>query len=428
MNVYSILIFALTAAAQLQQPNDKNSEPNTKSNGQQHTTSLTTFPLLPNVNITPSRTDTLQKPTPPAVISSNTFPDNNRENRKPCANGGSSMCNGNDKHSFFKCSGRFWQQMTCSKNNECRMVRNQAVCMDPKDPTPLPPNENDNDNDNEPQISCPRLDATMCDGKEKSSFFMCNDHKWMKMKCDGNNVCLFRGGKTSCVSQAVANTPIQPCTVNKSTRCVLDNRHAFQICIDNYWSSSTCSNNNYCLYRNGQALCVDKATAEAPVLPCKKANSTRCVDDDDTVYQICYQNYWTNSACDKGNVCGMKKGNAVCHDSSIPLIDVPEEPCPENNATQCVAGNDTLYQICYQHLWSNNTCDGSNVCRMIDDKAACVDKNSHDGNTYELNEPQAFVPSKADTLIYSQTVFSWTFITFFCALSVEFGTGLIIFC
>ncbi|KAJ2573156.1 hypothetical protein IW140_000199 [Coemansia sp. RSA 1813] len=204
---------------------------------------------------------------------------------------------------------------------------------------------------------------------------MCLNNSWTHMKCDGANICVVRNNKTKCVSSVVANAPVQPCTSSGATQCVRDNKTIFQTCVDNFWTNSTCSDGNYCLSRSGAAVCVDKALAEAPQIPCSTANATQCFNGDDTIYQICYQNYWTNSTCDKGNVCGTSKGKAVCHDPSQPVVDIPEEPCDDDGLKECVASNETLYRICTKGLWTNLTCASDNICRENDDNnVVCVDK------------------------------------------------------
>ncbi|KAJ2559081.1 hypothetical protein EV175_000496 [Coemansia sp. RSA 1933] len=234
----------------------------------------------------------------------------------------------------------------------------------------------------------------MCDGSSRSSFYMCIGNNWTKMKCDGANVCVVRKNKAKCVSEAVANAPVQSCASNGASRCVRDNKKVFQACIDNYWTNSTCTDGNRCLSRAGAAMCVDKALAEAPQIPCSTANETQCFDGDDTLYQICYQNYWTNSTCDKGNVCGMSKGMAVCHDPSQPIVDIPEEPCDSEELKECVASNETLYRVCTNGLWANLTCASSDVCRKDeDDNVICLDRDqAHFSLTWNTMEaPSPFV-------------------------------------
>ncbi|KAJ2381702.1 hypothetical protein GGI23_007526, partial [Coemansia sp. RSA 2559] len=281
----------------------------------------------------------------------------------------------------------------------CRIVKNNAVCVDPTAPTP---SAYDNEH-TEPLVHCDTINATMCDSTSRSSFYMCLNNSWTKMKCDGGNVCVVRKNKVKCVSEAVANAPVQSCTSNGATRCVRDNKSIFQACTDNYWTNSTCSDGNYCLARAGAAMCVDKALAEAPQIPCNTANETRCFDGDDTLYQICYQNYWTNSTCDKGNVCGTSKGIAVCHDPSQPIVDIPEEPCDDEGLKECVPSNETLYRICTSGLWANLTCASSDVCREDDDNnVICLDKDqayfSLTWNTLEAPSPFVAHHSAASSL------------------------------
>ncbi|KAJ1740040.1 hypothetical protein LPJ55_003653 [Coemansia sp. RSA 990] len=302
--------------------------------------------------VTCGKADAESKPTPSTQVK--------------CDTDGATMCNASAKTGYFQCVKNVWQQMTCDKGTECRTSNNKAICADPNAPI-------ESNAPAETKIACDTDKATMCDKSDKASFYMCIDKYWTKMKCDGDNVCMARDGKTACVDQATANAPVQPCSTANATQCVSDNQKIFQICIGNYWTNSTCADNNYCLQRGDQAVCVDKATAEAPVLPCTTANATRCIDGAETKYQLCYDGFWTNATCDKGNVCGMKKDIALCHDPSQPIVE--DQPCDVDKATRCVAGNETLYQVCSKNLWMNLTCDGNNICRLDDnDNVMCVDK------------------------------------------------------
>ncbi|KAJ2371810.1 hypothetical protein IW150_004421 [Coemansia sp. RSA 2607] len=329
------------------------------------------------------------------------------------------MCDSSSATGFFTCTNNLWVSMTCSTGNECRTVNDEAVCMNPADPTP-----SDSSDVSAPKIPCDSLNSTMCDSSSKSSFYMCLDYNWTKMQCDGANVCMERNGSTACVDQATADAPQLPCTTANATQCVDGDMTLFQICIDNYWTNSSCSDNNYCLYRGGQALCVDKATAEAPVQPCTTANATRCVDNDDTVFQICYDNFWTNSTCSAGTICGTKQGNAVCHDPTIPIIDVPDQPCDVEKATRCFSGNHTIYQLCYNGLWSNQTCDGGNVCFAKDSDATCMDPTlaSIEGATFILSSPEQF--RALSSAVSLSNVYSWGTAVLLCAIVTAFGAGI----
>ncbi|KAJ2720537.1 hypothetical protein GGI07_004541 [Coemansia sp. Benny D115] len=282
----------------------------------------------------------------------------------------------------------------------------------------------DNDDVVETKEACDTLNATMCDSNVRSDFFMCMDFEWTKMQCDGDNVCMDRDGKTACVSQEIANKPLESCKVANATRCSESDVKGFQICIDNYWTDSSCSDDNYCLFRGDQALCVDKATAEAPVLPCKTANATRCVTDGEPVFQICYDNFWMNSTCDSNYVCGMKQGNAQCHDPEVPLIDMPDEPCSVDKAMQCVSGNETIYQVCSNKIWMSLTCDAGNVCRVQDDKVVCADKNNSDNNgaPRTLFAPEAFVAKGGAGSLFG--MYSWGTAALICVSTLAFGVSI----
>ncbi|KAJ1736265.1 hypothetical protein LPJ61_000049 [Coemansia biformis] len=282
------------------------------------------------------------------------------------------MCNSKSKASYFQCARHVWTEMTCVAGTVCRVVRNNAVCVDPNTAVQV------SDSDRDVQIACPTNNMTMCDGSDRSSFYTCTNNKWAKMKCDHNTVCIVRHDKALCADQATANAPVQPCTVAKSTRCVPDNRRVFQVCSDGFWANSTCAGSDFCLFRANAAMCVDKATADAPVLPCKQPNATRCVDGSAVAYQVCSDGYWTNATCNRGSVCGMKQGAALCHDPKQPIIDVPDQPCSNDGTMQCPEDNASRYQVCTDGLWANFTCDGTNVCRMSGDRAVCGDRDGAD--------------------------------------------------
>ncbi|KAJ2611328.1 hypothetical protein H4S08_003209 [Coemansia sp. RSA 1365] len=258
---------------------------------------------------------------------------------------------------YFNCVGGLWQEMTCVSGTTCRVVGNSAVCVDPEAPIETPGAHK------ETVISCEKNNATMCDESNKSSFYICTDNKWAKMKCDGANVCSVRNGKAYCVDQATASAPVQPCDVTDESRCVPDNKKMFQLCTDNLW---------------------------------------------------------TNSTCDKNNVCGIKHGRALCHDPSQPIVDVPDQPCDDADASQCVPEDDSLYQICSNGLWTNLTCDGTNICRMKDDKAICVDSEEAD-NSYTSHKP---TPYKAHMSlgVSKLTAYSWGLGLLFSAIVFTFGT------
>ncbi|KAJ2852666.1 hypothetical protein IWW36_000023 [Coemansia brasiliensis] len=317
-----------------------------------------------------------------------------------CDTNDATMCDSNSKTGYFQCVKNVWQQMTCDKGTVCRTSNNKAVCADPNAPI-------ESNAPAEIKVACDTNNSTMCDKEDRASFYMCTDNYWTKMKCNGNNVCMSRDGKTACVDQATADAPVQPCSTVNATQCVSDNQKIFQICIDKYWTNSTCADDNYCLFRGDKAICVDKATAEAPVLPCTKANATRCIDGADTKYQFCYDGFWTNSTCDKGNVCGMKQGSALCHDPNQPIVD--DQPCDVDKATRCVPGNETLYQVCSKKLWMNLTCDGNNICRLDDnDNVMCVDKDQAylSLTMATLNEPTPY-RGTINLGISTRDMYSW---------------------
>ncbi|KAJ1795529.1 hypothetical protein LPJ75_007424, partial [Coemansia sp. RSA 2598] len=317
------------------------------------------------------------------------------------------------------CMDNKWVSMACSAGNECRTVKNEAVCMDPNDPTP-----SDSESASETDIPCDTINSTMCDNSVKSNFFMCLDFSWVKMQCDDSNVCMERNGKAACVDEATANTPLDPCTTKDATQCIDGFPHMFQICKDNYWTNSTCGEETYCLQRGENSVCVDKATAEAPVLPCKTANATRCIDEDESVFQICYDNFWTNSTCDSNYVCGMKQGSAVCHDPKITLIDAPDLPCDEENAIRCAADNRTIYQLCYNKLWNNLTCSAGNVCHDADGEITCMDEEqaSIADRTFILNKAEKYNSDNAGSSLTAS--YHWISTILLAAVAMAFGAGI----
>ncbi|KAJ2031813.1 hypothetical protein GGH92_002124 [Coemansia sp. RSA 2673] len=288
----------------------------------------------------------------------------------PCKTNKSTMCNSADNSSFYVCLKNVWTLETCSSGGTCRIVDNAAVCMSPKSPTESikePIKEPTKEPIKEPEELCLTPNESKCDATNRSNFHVCTKGRWTKMVCDGDNVCMDRDGKTSCVDKATADAPVQPCTVDKATRCVSDNKDIFQVCQDKYWTNSTCSS---------------------------------------------------------GNVCGMKQGSALCHDPKQPIIDVPDQPCVENSPNRCVPGNNTLYQICYNKLWSNNTCTDDNVCVMIKKVAACVDKDAAlaISPTNTLREPEVFIANGSAAAL-TRNVYSWGFGGLLFAVAMAFGFG-----
>ncbi|KAJ2852343.1 hypothetical protein J3B02_003478 [Coemansia erecta] len=329
------------------------------------------------------------------------------------------MCDSSSSGKFFKCVDNKWVSMACSAGNECRTVKNEAVCMSTDDPT-----SSDSETSDETGISCDTLNSTMCDSDVKSNFFMCIDYSWIKMQCDDSNVCMERGGKTGCVDEQTANTPLESCDTADATQCIDGFPQMFQICKDNYWTNSTCGKETYCLQRGKNSACVDKATAEAPVLPCSTANATRCIDGEDSVFQICYDNFWSNSTCDKDYVCGIKQGNAVCHDPKIPLIDAPNQPCNEERALRCAADNRSIYQLCYNKLWSNLTCSDGNVCHDSDGEITCMsaEQASIEDRTFVLNKAEKFNPISAASSF--TTSYCWIPTILLAVVVMAFGAGI----
>ncbi|KAJ2771411.1 hypothetical protein IWQ56_001795 [Coemansia nantahalensis] len=265
----------------------------------------------------------------------------------------------------------------------------------------------------------------MCNGSDRASFYMCTSNRWIKMKCDRNTVCAVRHDKALCVDRDLADAPVQPCLTAKATRCVPDNKKVFQTCIDGFWTNSTCAGSDQCLFRANSALCVDRATAEAPVLPCTQENATRCVSGSPTTYQLCAGGFWTNGTCDRGNVCGMKQGAALCHDPKMSIVDVPDQPCDDDGAMRCVPESAEMYQVCTNKLWANFTCDGTNVCRMNGDKAVCGDKDGTDAppTMATLHAPTAYRAAISSGAA-ARPLYAWSLGALFGAVTLALSAGL----
>ncbi|KAJ1954363.1 hypothetical protein EC988_002476, partial [Linderina pennispora] len=300
---------------------------------------------------------------------------------EPCDTVNATMCDSTNKSKFFKCVDNKWMNMACDKGNVCAIRNSKVQCMDQATA-------------DAPVDYCKTDKATRCAADNKKVFQVCTDGYWQNSTCSDNNYCLFKNDKATCVDKAASEAVQVPCRTENATQCYDGQKNMYQVCIDHYWTNSTCAKDTYCLFRNGKTTCVDKATAEAPVQPCTTANATRCVDDD-SIFQICISDYWTNSTCDSGNVCGMKQGKAVCHDPSVPLVDVPDQPCKKDKATQCIDGKPNMYQMCIDKLWQNMTCTSGNVCRIKDDNVVCVDKDTatSESNVYSGVNQSAFIPS-----------------------------------
>ncbi|KAJ1831903.1 hypothetical protein LPJ63_003939 [Coemansia sp. RSA 2711] len=328
------------------------------------------------------------------------------------------MCNSSSKASYFQCVKSAWQQMTCTAGTECRTVNNKAVCADPNAPV-------ESSTSTETKVACDTNNSTMCDASDKSAFYMCTDKFWTKMQCDGANVCMARDGKTACVDQATADAPVLPCTVANATQCAPDNQKIFQICIDDYWTNSTCADDNYCLLRGDSAVCVDKATANAPVLPCTTAKATRCIDGAPQKYQFCYDGYWSNSTCTDNNYCLFRGESALCVDKAT--AEAPVQPCTKANATRCVDEDELIYQLCYDGFWSNSTCDTGNVCRMPDTgkNAVCMDKDEAylSITMSTLHEPTPF-RGTISMGVSVRDALSWGPSVVLGALAIAFGVGI----
>ncbi|KAJ2746994.1 hypothetical protein GGI20_000890 [Coemansia sp. BCRC 34301] len=234
----------------------------------------------------------------------------------------------------------------------------------------------------------------MCNSADNSGFYVCIKNVWTLEKCSKGNMCRIVDNAAICVPpNTPTKEPEQSCSKPNESKCDASNPANFFVCTKNKWEKMECDGDNVCMARDGKTSCVDKATADAPVQPCTQDKATRCVDDNKDIFQVCQNKYWTNSTCSSGNVCGTKQGSAICHDPKQPIIDVPDQPCAEKSPNRCVPGNNTLYQICYNKLWSNNTCPNDDVCIIINKAAACVDKNValSISPTNTLRQPEVFV-------------------------------------
>ncbi|KAJ1937367.1 hypothetical protein FBU59_004769, partial [Linderina macrospora] len=283
---------------------------------------------------------------------------------EPCDHVGDSKCASDGKNKYYTCTDKGWQLLTCDGDTVCGQSSNSAVvCHDPNKPLPTDVPE--------PEIHCDTLNATMCDKNNKSKFYKCLDNKWMHMACEKDNVCAIRNNKVQCMDQASADAPVDYCKTPKATRCAADNKRVFQVCTDGYWQNSTCSDNNYCLLKNDKATCVDKAASEAVQVPCRTENATQCYDGKKNIYQVCIDHYWTNSTCAKDTYCLFRNGKTSCVDKAT--AEAPVQPCTTANATRCVTEDDSIFQMCVSNYWTNSTCDSGNVCGMKQGRAVCHD-------------------------------------------------------
>ncbi|KAJ2821766.1 hypothetical protein FBU31_004802 [Coemansia sp. 'formosensis'] len=368
---------------------------------------------------------------------------------KKCSVEGSALCSSDASNKYWACTKGKWTSMTCSAKNVCAQTDDSTVvCHDPNGPAIHAP---------QVSIPCKTNSGTMCNSADNSSFYQCLKNVWTLETCSSGTICRIVDNAAVCmnpkspltepisepssesvtkpvtkpitesISEPISEptkVPEEPCSTPNESKCDASNRSNFYVCNKKVWTKMVCDGANVCMSRDGKTSCVDQATADAPVQPCTQDKSTRCASDNNAIFQICQNKYWTNSTCSEGNVCGMKQGSALCHDPKQPIIDVPDQPCVENSPNRCVPGNNTIYQICYNKLWSNSTCEGDNVCVMIKKAAACVNKDAalSISPTNTLREPEIFIPNSGrDASI--RNMYSWGVGGLLCAVTLAFGFG-----
>ncbi|KAJ2509621.1 hypothetical protein GGI11_005799 [Coemansia sp. RSA 2049] len=146
----------------------------------------------------------------------------------------------------------------------------------------------------------------MCDSANRSSFYMCVNKNWTKMKCEGANVCISRNKKTMCVSEAEANAP-----------CFDGDDTIYQICYQNYWSNSTCDKGNVCGMSKDTAVCHDPSQpiVDIPEEPCSEDGLKECIAANETLYRVCTNGLWANLTCADTDVCRLDNdNNVICLD------------------------------------------------------------------------------------------------------------------
>ncbi|KAJ2448068.1 hypothetical protein GGF42_005242 [Coemansia sp. RSA 2424] len=365
-----------------------------------------------------STTTPLHFPTPHVAVSDTDLSGVGQS--KKCSVNGSALCSADASNRYWACMKGKWTSMKCSGKNVCAQTDDSTVvCHDPSNP--ITPEQHES-------IPCKTNKSTMCNGADNSSFYVCLKNVWTLETCSKGDTCRIVDNAAVCLSPRTptepAKEPEEACSTPNQSKCDASNPSNFFLCAKNKWTKMECDGANVCMARDGKTSCVDKATANAPVQPCTHDKATRCVDDNKATFQICQNKYWTNSTCSSGNVCGTKQGSAICHDPKQPIIDVPDQPCVEHSPNRCVPGNNKLYQICYDKLWSNNTCAGDNVCIMIDKAAACVDKDValSISPTNTLREPEVFVANDSHAAS-RHDMYSWGIGGLLCAVAVAFGFG-----
>ncbi|KAJ2868433.1 hypothetical protein GGH94_000133 [Coemansia aciculifera] len=378
-----------------------------------------------------SSSDSSSSTTSPTPFQAPALPDIAREAKpgavgqaKKCSVEGSALCSSDASNRYWACTKGKWASMKCSGKNVCAQTDDSTVvCHDPNGPVTHAPQES---------IPCKTDKSTMCNSADNSSFYVCLKNVWTLETCSSGSTCRIVDNAAVCMSPKSPTEPIKEpikepeelCSTPNESKCDATNRSNFHVCTKGKWTKMVCDGANVCMARDEKTSCVDQATADAPVQPCTQDKATRCVSDNKDIFQICQDKYWTNSTCSSGNVCGMKQGSALCHDPKQPIIDVPDQPCVENSPNRCVPGNNTLYQICYNKLWSNNTCTDDNVCIMIKKAAACVDKDValSISPTNTLREPEVFVANGSGAASI-RNVYSCGVSGLLCAVAMAFGFG-----
>ncbi|KAJ1731277.1 hypothetical protein LPJ72_004023 [Coemansia sp. Benny D160-2] len=134
---------------------------------------------------------------------------------------------------------------------------------------------------------------------------------------------------------------------------------------------------------------------------CSTDNEKRCPAGSALVatYQQCIDGVWTDQSCDKDNVCGKNNdGDIACvsKEQATTVLD----PCSTKDDVRCDSTDPAKYQTCDGKYWQDGSCGGSNVCKIVNNDAVCINsadatKSGADVSDYTLIEPSAFVPESA---------------------------------
>ncbi|OMJ17265.1 hypothetical protein AYI69_g7489 [Smittium culicis] len=244
----------------------------------------------------------------------------------PCDTPGQSTCSAEGNGILYKCTDGYWEQIKCGSGTVCKMKTNtQAVCLDPKvSPVDLVVS---NSTDSIIKSPCQVAGQSKCDSLNINAYFSCSEGFWQPQKCKGDNVCkLGKDGKVACIDKSLASIKVQPCPVNGATQCIKGGKASlYQKCVDKEWVQLTCDGNNVCGIKGNSVICYDPSKKLVDIVrdPCTFENEMRCYLPDESMYQSCINNNWTNMTCSNGNVCRniVGKDQVGCFDPTISVVD-----------------------------------------------------------------------------------------------------------